>query len=69
MSSRYDILDRKYDIDKHSCRASACVYPCPELPKLRAAMYDVAGKWGIEPGDDARQRDQFNERTQTGAST
>ena len=69
MTTRYDILDARYDEENHSCKADKCPYPCPVLPELRAKRYKIAERWGLDIGDDERQRRQYNERTQTGAST
>jgi hypothetical protein len=68
MSSRYDILDAKARYDAHSCDRSHA-YPCLVKRGLWQERVRIAGLWGIESGDDERQRDQFNERTKTGAST
>lgn len=68
MSTRFDILDAKARLYAHACD-SQCNYPCRIRIALSAERLSIAGKWGIEPGDDARQREQFHARVSTkGAS-
>lgn len=58
MSTRYDILAARDRVRNHQCNSS-CGYPCPTLRALSAEHLTIAGKWGIEPGDDERQREQY----------
>lgn len=62
MSTRYDILDAKAEyvahIGRHHCKVGKC--------DIRIALWRkwmaTGGRWGIEPGDNERQRRQFFER-------
>jgi hypothetical protein len=67
MSTRYDIIDAKAEYNRHTCNGQ-CAYPCLTKRALWLRWQQTAGKWGIEPGDNARQRDQFNARTGSGGS-
>jgi hypothetical protein len=59
MSTRYDILTEKAKYTEHcgthQCKAGKC--------DVRAALFirwmKSAAKWGIEPGDNERQRRQY----------
>lgn len=68
MSSRYDILDAKSRYDAHSCDRSHA-YPCLIKRSLWQERVRIAGLWGIEPGDQERQAEQYEARTNTGKST
>lgn len=70
MSTRYDILDARAAVLQHmSEHRCGDLTACPVRASLRASHMTVAGRWGIEPGDDARQREQFGQRVATGSST
>lgn len=67
MSTRYDILTAKDNYNKHiadhKCRPGfdACSVRIALLLAWLGGSKSAAGRWGAEPGDDARQRDQYNE--------
>lgn len=70
MSTRFDILDRKQALkdhmNEHKCGE---LTTCETRSALRRDYFDTAGKWGLEYGDDERQREQFNARVATGSTS
>ncbi len=63
MATRYDILDARTDLenhqDSHHCGLGQ---HCPARTAAWDRYMNTAARWGIEPGDDARQREQFHAR-------
>ena len=70
MSTRFDILDAKETLGDHLA-AHKCgeLTACPVRAGLRRTYMETAGRWGIEPGDDTRQREQFANRVATGSTS
>ncbi len=71
MSTRFDIRDAKEDYERHiSTHKCAGINPddpahgfktCDVRTALWLRWMRTAHAWGIEPGDDTRQRKQFFE--------
>lgn len=60
MSTRFDILAAKSAYEDH-VSAHHCRSGCADRAAAWDAYMDTARRWGIEPGDDARQRAQFHD--------
>jgi hypothetical protein len=71
VSTRVDILVAKAALDDHQaahhCRPAYLetdpARRCPERVRLWRAWLDTAARWGTEPGDAARVRDQYAAQT------
>ena len=70
MSTRFDIIDArealKRHLETHKCGELTA---CAVRADLRRTHMNTAARWAIEPGDDARQREQFSQRVATGSTT
>jgi hypothetical protein len=66
MSTRYDILAAKATYQAHCsahhCRAGKCAERARLLNAWTGPPDSASGRWGIEAGDDERQRRQAGVR-------
>lgn len=59
MSTRYEILTEKARHTEHVATHRCGYRPCTVRTALWLKYQACAARWGIEPGDDTRQRDQY----------